>query len=173
MNLKNHFYILLISAFFSLELSAQNINFNYTNGTSVSFSVDDVRKVTFNADVMTLILWNGAVFSWNVSTIEEYGYDAQIVSMEDIIENLNALNVIIYPNPAHEILEIRFNLSKLESLQFMLSDINGNNIITKNLGVLNSGEHHKSFEIAELASGIYFIKVSGASFHFENKIIIE
>jgi len=57
---------------FTTELNAQSIHFNYTDGTNASYNLEDVRKITFDADVMNLHLWDGSVYSWNVSTIGYY-----------------------------------------------------------------------------------------------------
>ena len=67
--------LLGMALLFSVGLQAQSIHFNYTDGTNNSYSLVDVRKITFDADLMKLHLWDGTVYAWNVSTIGDYQYN--------------------------------------------------------------------------------------------------
>ena len=52
--------------------NAQSIHFNFIDGTNTSYNLEDLRKITFDADVMNLHMLDGSLYAWNVSTIGHY-----------------------------------------------------------------------------------------------------
>ena len=87
---------------------AQSIHFNYTDGTNASYNLEDVRKITFDADVMNLHLLDGSVYAWNVSTIGHYEYDETSLNLNEWISAANAWEVSVYPNPTSTDLQLGF-----------------------------------------------------------------
>ena len=69
------FLLFLLLGLASISSKAQSIYFNYSNGTNAAYNLTDVRKITFVADEMNLQLFDGSVYSWNVSSIGHYQYD--------------------------------------------------------------------------------------------------
>ena len=57
------------------SVNAQTIDFNYTDGTTSSYNLNDIRKITFDVDIMNLHLWDGTIYSWDVNTIGQYEYN--------------------------------------------------------------------------------------------------
>ena len=90
--------LLLVMAFFAgTACFAQSIYFNYTNGTTASYALADVRKITFDGDVMSLHFVDGSLYSWNVSTIGYYQYDESLVNAQEWLDQANAWEVSVYP----------------------------------------------------------------------------
>ena len=110
------FVILLITMLLGAKSYAQSINFNYTDGTNSSYDLADIRKITFDADVMNLQLWDGSVYGWNVSTIVYYDYDETSLYLQEWLNNANAWEVSVFPNPTSSNLHIRFNLPKEDKI---------------------------------------------------------
>ena len=48
----------------------QKIHFNYTDSTQASYYLKDIRKTTFDGDLMDYIL-----YVWNESTFRHYEYE--------------------------------------------------------------------------------------------------
>jgi hypothetical protein len=66
-------------------------------------------------------------------------------------------NIAVYPNPANQLLNIKFSNSKEYSAQMNITDVTGRTIMTvANKEILNGT---CALNIADLGSGIYFIRI--------------
>ena len=74
----------------TVSSQAQSIYFNYTNGTNASYLLEDVRKITFDNDVMNLHFLDGTLYAWNVSTIGYYQYEESALGVEEVLGRGNA-----------------------------------------------------------------------------------
>jgi hypothetical protein len=162
--------MLVLSLFVVKDSFTQNIYFNYTDGTSASYNLQDVRKVTFTDDVMNLHLWDGAIYSWNVSTIGHYEYN-ETANIEDILTTVNNLNVRVFPNPVNTNLHVQFNTVKEDLITVSLFDLNGNVLIEKNLGKLGSGAHQEILELLKVPQGTYVCRISGQQSSITKQVV--
>ncbi len=140
---------------------AQSIHFNYTDGTNASYNLEDVRKITFVADVMNLHLWDGSLYSWNVSTIGHYEYDETILNTQEWLNQANTWQVRVFPNPTSTVLNVRFQLPKEDQVSISLSDLQGKLLLTKNIGTKTAGEYLETLDLSELPQGNYLCRISG------------
>ncbi|MBU3659610.1 MAG: T9SS type A sorting domain-containing protein [Flavobacteriales bacterium] len=150
---------------------AQNIQFNYTNGSSVSYNLEDVRKITFDADVMNLFLWDGSVFSWNVNTIDNFNYEESYSNIQELLNNANAWNLNVCPNPTNSILNINFNLPKADEVLIGLYDIDGKPILEKDFGNKVAGEYQEILDLTNIPNGTYICRISGTRNIITKKVI--
>ena len=153
--------LLAIALLFTVGLRAQSIHFNYTDGTNTSYNLEDVRKITFDADVMNLHLLDGSTYAWNVSTIGHYEYDETSLNLNEWINAANAWEVSVYPNPTSTDLHVRFNLPKEDEISIALYDLQGQLILEKNMGNKISGEHQETLDLKDLPQGTYVCRITG------------
>lgn len=153
--------LLAIALLFTVGLRAQSIHFNYTDGTNASYNLEDVRKITFDADLMNLHLWDGTVYAWNVSTIGYYEYDESSLNVQEWLNNANELDVAIFPNPTCTNLNVLYNLPKEDIITISLYDMEGKLVLDKNLGKLSSGEHQETLDLTSIPQGTYVCRISG------------
>ena len=146
---------------FAVGLRAQSIHFNYTDGTNASYNLENVRKTTFNADLMNLHLLDGSVYTWNVSTIGHYQFDESTLNLQELLNNINAWEVVIFPNPTSANFNVHYNLPKEDEITIALFDMQGKLILQKNLGKLVSGEHHQTVDASNLTKGTYVCRING------------
>ena len=140
---------------------AQSIHFNYTDGTNASYNLEDVRKITFDADVMNLHLWDGSLYAWNVSTIGNYQYDESSVNIQEWLNKANAWEFSVFPNPTRTSLNVRFNLPKEDEISISLYDMQGKLILEKKMGHKISGEHQETLDLQVLPPGSYVCRITG------------
>jgi hypothetical protein len=164
-------FILGLALLFSAGLKAQSVHFNYTNGTGAAYNLQDVRKITFTADVMNLHLQDGTITSWNVSTIGYYDYNASLVNIEPILDEVNNWNLQLFPNPTKDEIQLKYNLSKEEKIQIALYDLTGKLILEKNLGTKNVGENQDNLDLRQLPAGTYICRISGERNSISKQII--
>jgi hypothetical protein len=146
---------------FTFGLRAQSIHFNYTDGTNASYNLEDVRKITFDADLMNLHLLDGSVYGWNVSTIGDYQYNESSLNVQEWLNSANAWEVVIFPNPTSTKLNLRYNLPKDDEITIALFDMQGKLILQKSLGKLVSGEQQQTLDVSNLPEGSYVCRIKG------------
>ena len=149
---------------------AQSIHFNYTNGTNASYNLQDVQKITFDADVMNLHLLDGSVYAWNLSSIGFYEYDESAVNIEDWLNQANAWDVAVYPNPTSTQLNVQFNLPKEEKILVALFDAQGKLVLEKSLGNSTAGEHKEMLDLTHLPNGTYVCRISSQQHSITKKV---
>ncbi len=150
-----------IAMLFIVGLRAQSIHFNYIDGTIASYNLEDVRKITFTADLMNLNLFDGTVYAWNVSTIVYYQYDEMSLNVQEWVNKANSLEVLIFPNPTSTNLNVRYNLEKEDEISIALFDMQGKLILQKNIGRQVSGEQHLTLDVSYLPKGSYACRIEG------------
>jgi len=146
---------------FTLGIQAQSIYFDYSDGTNTSYNLADVRKITFDADLMNLHFWDGSLYAWNVSTIDFYQYDETPLNVQEWLNNANAWKVLIFPNPTSTNLILYYNLPKEDAITIALFDMQGKLILQKYLGEKLSGEHHQTIDVNNLPEGEYVCRING------------
>ena len=160
-----------ITMLFAVGLRAQSIHFNYTDGTNASYNLEDVRKITFDTDLMNLHLWDGTVYAWNVSTIGYYQYDESSLNVQAWLNKANAWEVVIFPNPPSTNLNVRYNLPKEDVITIALYDMQGKLVLIKNLGKLSPGEHQESLDVSNLPKSTYVCHINGRNQSVTKSII--
>lgn len=163
--------LFLFTLIFAAGLQAQNIYFKYNDGTSASYNLKDVHKITFDADVMNLHLWNGSIYAWNVSTIGHYRYNELLLNVQEWLNHANAWELMVFPNPTSTTLNVCFSLSKEEAITIGLYDMEGKLIMEKNLGKKFPFEHKETLDISSVPEGTYMCRISGQHQSVSKKII--
>ena len=153
--------LLIIAMLFTVGLRAQSIHFNYTDGTNASYNLEDVRKITFDADLMNLYLLDGSVYGWNVSTIGDYQYNESSLNVQEWLNSANAWEVVIFPNPTSTNLNLRYNLPKDDEITIALFEMQGKLILQKSLGKQVSGEQQQTLYVSNLPEGSYVCRIKG------------
>ena len=150
---------------------AQSIHFNYTDGTNATYNLEDVRKITFDADVMNLHLWDGSVYAWNLSTIGYFKYNETSLNLNEWISAANAWELSVFPNPTSTDLHVRFNLPQEDEIYIALYDMQGKLILEKKMGNKISGEHQETLDLHRLPQGTYVCRITGKQNSITKKVI--
>ena len=94
---------------------------------------------------------------------------SSFVSIEEQQANENSIN--LYPNPANEMLNVEFLILNRSKVDIKIYDLMGREQLIIDNGQLtidNFGKHTISFNVEELISGIYFVKLQS-----ENGIVVK
>ena len=79
-------------------------------------------------------------------------------------EEVNAINVSMYPNPVASQATLSFNIEESANVSYQVFDMTGRMVMNQNLGRLNAGEHQVSVNAENLSTGSYILRLSqGAS----------
>ena len=145
----------------SAMVTAQSLHFDYIDGTAAAYNLEDLRKITFDADVMNLHMLDGSLYAWNVSTIGHYQYDESSVNVQAWLNDANAWEVAVYPNPTSTTLNVRFIMPKEDEVSIGLYDMQGKQVLLKNLGNKSFGSHQEMLDLTDISNGTYVCRISG------------
>ena len=165
------FYLLTCAVLLLIKVNAQSMQFSYDNGKVVSYKLSDVRKITFDADVMNLQLLDGTVYSCNVSTIESNQYNKTALKVDELLNNGNSWMATVFPNPTMNTLNITYNTAKTIEVRVSVYDLGGKMLVEKNYGNQNQGSHQHELDMTELPIGTYLVKIQGGSYSIIKKVI--
>ena len=88
----------------------------------------------------------------------EFGAEPMGVSESAVGSRRSA--VIVYPNPAKNIVDFRFSMVDGRWVTLKISDVHGREVATVVDQYLHAGEHSVQFDASELAPGVYFYRQS-------------
>ena len=75
------------------------------------------------------------------------------------IQNLELIDINIYPNPANNISFISFNNLTDGNVEIVLLDVLGRHVNCVYNGYLDSGEVSVGVDVSKLNRGVYFVKI--------------
>lgn len=81
--------------------------------------------------------------------------------------------IALYPNPASEYIKVNFELNSREVVDISLYDQQGKLIQTLTKDAYNPGTHQLQLNIAPLAKGTYFVRVSGSEGLLANEQVLK
>lgn len=165
------FLLLLLALVFAIKTKAQSMQFTYDNGKVVNYKLSDVRKITFDADVMNLQLLDGTIYSCNVSIIESNQYDKTALKVDELLNNGNSWMASVFPNPTMNTLNISYNITQSDEVSVSVYDLGGKVLIEKHYGKQSQGSHQHELDMTELPNGSYMIKLQGGRNSIIKKVI--
>jgi hypothetical protein len=84
---------------------------------------------------------------------------------------LGAVNIELYPNPAHSKVTVAINSKKQAAVKITISDLTGKTIATLFEGKLRAGENEVETKLgANFQSGFYLINISGEDYRISKKL---
>jgi len=123
------------------EVIASAGDFSVNGGVSVSWTLGETVIHTFQAG--DVILTQGFQQQLIVATLET---------------NLNIqVEVLIYPNPASEMLNLRFGTPTVEAMTLNLFDTRGQLVKTI---IIEASSSEKQINMQDLAAGLYYLKLT-------------
>jgi flagellar hook assembly protein FlgD len=159
-------YILLTLAFGPLLVQAQTVFFYFTNGTTQSYAVEDIRKLTFVGDEQVLWLNDGTQYTWNVSTIGQYEFEEDFTTgIEHIASGLAPLQLSVFPNPATAEVTLDTELPQAARLVVDILDLQGRVVRGLYAGERPAGAHRLQWDAADdrgarVAPGTYLVRLA-------------
>lgn len=147
--------ILLIACtiFVSLGGNAQNKNTLSVHQNEISptqIAISDINKITFENNAMNVIVKNSdESHLFELSDISKVTFDLETEAVESITYNNSSL--ILYPNPTENQLFIE---TEHEIEEIVIFDVYG-----RKCQQVNETTSQQVVDVADLKTGIYFVKV--------------
>jgi hypothetical protein len=77
--------------------------------------------------------------------------------VNDVQDNQNA-NFDLFPNPAKQIVNIRYKSNEKENIQIVICDLSGKEVYNKTMSA-NAGENEESINLNGFTNGMYFCTI--------------
>jgi hypothetical protein len=162
---------LLLMLVCSPVLKAQNVYFSYSDGTNGTYSLSDMKRMTFNNSIMNLDLNDGTSYQWNISDIVSFRYN-EVTSVGAVLQGLNGLDVKLFPNPNSGSFQLAYNLPKQTNIEVSIYSIDGKLIKTLYKGQQSAGEQLINAALTEIPKGIYTCRLEADGFSVNKKMIV-
>ncbi len=75
----------------------------------------------------------------------------------------NSSSILVYPNPTNDNSIIEISLVESENIQLSVIDVTGRIVDAKQLGKMQAGTHRFTYDVSNLANGIYYYQISTGS----------
>jgi PKD repeat protein len=99
--------------------------------------------------------------------------DINLTSATGIAEIPLVSNILIFPNPASDLVTVDFDLVDNKNVSVEMKDVLGRVVKTGDAKPLQAGHHQMSIALGDIAKGIYFISVRSNAQVVTQKLVIE
>ncbi len=151
-------------------------NYNFQLATDANFTnlVTDVTT-SLSAYSLALPLNVNTTYFWRVTAFNNCGGTTPAswsftTWPVNAVHELNDLNISVLPNPTKGVVNVQFSKPSHENMDAMLFSVNG--ILLKNQRV-QMGSSNAKFDLSELPSGVYLLRLKSGSGVLTKKIILE
>jgi hypothetical protein len=149
---------------------AQNVFFSYSDSTNGSYSLSDIRRMTFDNNMLNLELNDGTNYQWNTNGIVSFRYN-DVTGIGEVIMGLNGLDVKLFPNPNSGSFQIAYKLPNQTYIEVSLYSLDGKLVKTLFKGQQNAGEQRISATLSEIPKGVYSCHIEADGFSVNKKIV--
>jgi hypothetical protein len=154
--------LLLALTLLPAALSAQSIFFHFTDGSTVSYPVTEVRSTDFDGGNMRVFLWDGTSYIWSMSSLANYQFNDISTHAANDAAALKPLG--LYPNPTSGEVIIGFEVHGEGEVRVDVLDLRGSVVCVVHEGRLPQGTQRLRWDGADakgqpVASGNYLCRV--------------
>ena len=87
-------------------------------------------------------------------------FDKATLTLVEKVVRPEAFAMTLSPNPAEDIAQLSFDLKSEADINVALLSLDGKVISVQDQGTMNSGSHKTAFDVSDLASGMYLVKLT-------------
>ena len=129
-----------------------NYGNNFSNTTS-SYTLWSQPISPITPDSVLISVWAGNQIGSQLKID-----DINFIFPVGIAEGLTVEKMVAYPNPASDVLKIKFTIENENEVSIRLIDALGKELTSRSLGTLSAGIYRESFNTSNFSSGVYFIE---------------
>ncbi len=146
--------------YFRAKSETNGVELWSTDGTSYS-PVADLNPGSGSSNPMFLTVWNGALYMRADNGVT----GNELYRLRDNTGITSAAfngSVVLYPNPAHDMANLKLTLQKSEMISVGLFDIGGRRVWSKAPVTYRAGNTAVKIPLSGLSSGLYFYRLLDA-----------
>lgn len=148
-------------------LQAQTMYVKEKSGTRTAYALSSVRKLTFSGGNATVQKTNNSTGVYAISGLRYLNFTDLSVGIAEPLMPLSNSNLITYPNPVKDVLNIdltgvigkgTISILTLEGKEIQTQNINGSSLVTLNLNHLSQGIYLCRYSTAAEIKTVKIIK---------------
>lgn len=171
--MKKLLFSILLLASMAFTAQGQNIFFNFNDGATETYSLADVRRITFVENILNLDLNDGTIYQWDISGITSFQFEGNVTGVDAGIKTLNMLDVKLFPNPNNGGFQLEYTLSNASPIEASIIAADGRLVTSLFSGSQSAGVQRINAELNGIAAGIYTCRIQGEGFTVNKKLIIK
>ena len=149
------------------ELQAQTMYVKEKSGTQTAYAMNSIRKMTFSGGNATVQKTDNSTVAYTLSGLRYLNFTDLTTGITEPTAQLGHSNLITYPNPVVDMLNIdltgitgegTISILTLEGKVIQTQNTNGNSLITLNLSHLSQGIYLCRFSNAVEIKTVKIIK---------------
>ena len=161
--------LLLISP---LAASAQDISFNFNDGSTAAYPVSALRSAKFSGDDLHAFLWDGTILT-GIRSFDPASFTTGLPPIK-----VDEAALTIYPNPTHDGLTLSFAVQATGQVKVEITDAKGAVVATIQNGTLPAGWHSMTWNGSglsgtRLTAGAYQCRVIQPSGTSTQQVILQ
>jgi len=126
-------------------------------GTQTSFTLNSVRKLTFASGNITVNKTDKSVSVYALSntrylSFRDFTTDVSHISLQE------SSNMILYPNPATDQLQVSYETIHAGTVQVAIFDVQGKVLLQQTLSS-QTGTNHATIPVSQLTKGLYMCRL--------------
>lgn len=148
-------------------LQAQTMYVTEKSGTQTAYALSSIRKMTFSGGNATIQKTDNSTGVYAISGLSYLNFTDLSTGITESTMQLGVSNLITYPNPVKELLNIdlsnlpaegTISILTLDGKMIQTLNINGNSLITLNISNLVQGIYLCRYSNAEVIKTVKIIK---------------
>lgn len=130
---------------------------------------EDIESITVLKGVKAIAIYgtrgaNGVVIIYTKGWKKEQealqrGTHSEVTETKEAAKSNALEGVVVFPNPASEVLKCRFSLESPQEVKALIYDSKGTLLVKTFEERLGAGNHEKSWDCSELGTGVYFLRL--------------
>ena len=125
------------------------------SGAKSSFPLTNLSKLTFNSGNVIINKKDGNINGFVMSNVRYFDFSGT-TSLSQINSMTN--NMVLYPNPVREMLQVRYESGSDENIQIRVFDIQGKTIIQEIMKT-QTGTNYINIPFESFQRGLYFCQL--------------
>ena len=128
---------------------------NEKSGAKSSLPLTNLSKLTFNSGNVIINKKDGNINGFVMSNVRYFDFSGT-TSLSQINSMTN--NMVLYPNPVRDMLQVRYESGSDENVQIRVFDIQGKTIILENMKT-QTGANYINIPFDSFQRGLYFCQL--------------
>lgn len=150
--------ILLLMLMVSSTLPAQNkIYLHGKDGTKASFSLDDIRKLTFPSRAITVYQNDGSTQAFSFMELRQARF-TEFITANNGLELSKEESLVLFPNPVNSEFTLSLTTSIGATVDIRIVDVQGKAVIIRKEHVM-PGSNQINMQVSDLPRGLYICRV--------------
>jgi hypothetical protein len=146
-------------------ITVSGIPFSTTNSRAESYQWCDSN---FHTYLLNIGLDTAGGSALHVSSVTYYAHAPAL----ELQNTATASNLEVYPNPANELLNLKFNLADSKNSSVTMTDLLGREVANIGSCKLNDGENNISIPVSGIPAGIYFVRLNNGDASSSQKVVV-